>query len=476
MRLRASLPALLAALLALLVPSRAAASLPRPGELPRALINEAESLPQLPDALEEIDRREERRARCGVFCGEPLELRLNPTIFQARKQVWGLFGAPPPTGPSNNANARFYDPTTARFTTQDSFLGSIDQPPSLHRYAYGWNRPTFWIDRTGHAPGDWWDVRSYDWRVAGRTAWQQTGRIGGAAYNTVVATARETPRVIADAGVLGFEAATGFDTGYGLRSQTARSAGQRMAAGEWVGDVTQDTALGIVKGVTNAQVVEDQLKAYADYRTGRATLDEFENRMSGAAGSGLANAALAKGAHAWYRAATAKVVVESATQAPHEPIANITPEAAALAELASGAPDGTFGIANAAPAAVPAAAIGRAPKSGVICGSGGPCKVYEIPAEQLAAGKPYIGKTRRAIPERMADADHRLKTATGKPPQAQPLAENLTPEEAAGLEALLAQERGLGNLSNKIPPLDPSLPKNAARLEAARKLLKARQQ
>ncbi len=375
-----------------------------------------------------------------------------------------------------NANARFYDPTTARFTTQDSFLGSIDQPPSLHRYAYGWNRPTFWIDRTGHAPGDWWDVRSYDWRVAGRTAWQQTGRIGGAAYNTVVATARETPRVIADAGVLGFEAATGFDTGYGLRSQTARSAGQRMAAGEWVGDVTQDTALGIVKGVTNAQVVEDQLKAYADYRTGRATLDEFENRMSGAAGSGLANAALAKGAHAWYRAATAKVVVESATQAPHEPIANITPEAAALAELASGAPDGTFGIANAAPAAVPAAAIGRAPKSGVICGSGGPCKVYEIPAEQLAAGKPYIGKTRRAIPERMADADHRLKTATGKPPQAQPLAENLTPEEAAGLEALLAQERGLGNLSNKIPPLDPSLPKNAARLEAARKLLKARQQ
>jgi hypothetical protein len=71
----------------------------------------------------------------------------------------------------------------------------------------------------------------------------------------------------------------------------------------------------------------------------------------------------------------------------------------------------------------------------------------------------------------MADKDHRLKTQTGDPPKAGVLAEDLTAEEAAGLETVLAHERGLDNLSNKIPPLNPDLPKNAARIEAARRLL-----
>ena len=49
-----------------------------------------------------------------------------------------------------NAKARYFDPKLGRFLTQDSFLGQIDEPPSLHRYLYGWNRPTFFIDPTGH--------------------------------------------------------------------------------------------------------------------------------------------------------------------------------------------------------------------------------------------------------------------------------------------------------------------------------------
>ena len=48
------------------------------------------------------------------------------------------------------AKARFYDPTVGRFTSQDSFLGDIDRPPSLHRYFYGHARPTVMIDPTGH--------------------------------------------------------------------------------------------------------------------------------------------------------------------------------------------------------------------------------------------------------------------------------------------------------------------------------------
>src|SRR5262249_42780645 len=46
------------------------------------------------------------------------------------------------------AKARFFDPQLGRFLTQDSFLGGIQDPPSLHRYAYAHGRPTFWADPT----------------------------------------------------------------------------------------------------------------------------------------------------------------------------------------------------------------------------------------------------------------------------------------------------------------------------------------
>ena len=55
-----------------------------------------------------------------------------------------------------------------RFTSQDSFLGNLDQPPSLHRYVYGWNRPTFWRDPSGHAPGDEQDEQKLQRQLAGR--------------------------------------------------------------------------------------------------------------------------------------------------------------------------------------------------------------------------------------------------------------------------------------------------------------------
>ncbi len=50
--------------------------------------------------------------------------------------------------------ARYYDPDTARFTTEDSYLGKTDEPPSLHRYLYAYSNPTVYIDRDGHAAED----------------------------------------------------------------------------------------------------------------------------------------------------------------------------------------------------------------------------------------------------------------------------------------------------------------------------------
>ncbi len=46
--------------------------------------------------------------------------------------------------------ARFYDPDTARFINQDSYLGESLTPPSLHRYLYAYGNPTVWVDPTGN--------------------------------------------------------------------------------------------------------------------------------------------------------------------------------------------------------------------------------------------------------------------------------------------------------------------------------------
>jgi RHS repeat-associated protein len=50
-----------------------------------------------------------------------------------------------------HAKARFYDPEFGRFTSQDSFLGEINDPPTVHRYFYGHANPTTYIDPDGHA-------------------------------------------------------------------------------------------------------------------------------------------------------------------------------------------------------------------------------------------------------------------------------------------------------------------------------------
>jgi RHS repeat-associated protein len=51
------------------------------------------------------------------------------------------------------AKARYFDPQLGRFLTQDSYLGEIDDPPSLHRYFYANANPTKFVDPTGHASG-----------------------------------------------------------------------------------------------------------------------------------------------------------------------------------------------------------------------------------------------------------------------------------------------------------------------------------
>ena len=47
-------------------------------------------------------------------------------------------------------NARYYNPTTARFLSQDTYTGSASDPWTQHLYAYCNNNPVNMVDPTGH--------------------------------------------------------------------------------------------------------------------------------------------------------------------------------------------------------------------------------------------------------------------------------------------------------------------------------------
>ena len=47
--------------------------------------------------------------------------------------------------------ARYYDPDTGRFITQDPYLGEGGTPPSLHRYLYAYSNPAVYVDLFGYS-------------------------------------------------------------------------------------------------------------------------------------------------------------------------------------------------------------------------------------------------------------------------------------------------------------------------------------
>ncbi|MGA3080561.1 MAG: RHS repeat-associated core domain-containing protein [Terracidiphilus sp.] len=47
--------------------------------------------------------------------------------------------------------ARYYNPVTGRFLSQDPYAGDVYDPPSLHRYRYAQGNPTNYIDPSGRA-------------------------------------------------------------------------------------------------------------------------------------------------------------------------------------------------------------------------------------------------------------------------------------------------------------------------------------
>src|SRR5207245_9437090 len=80
----------------------------------------------------------------GCTSRSPEELHASKNRFAFTGYEWdaepGLF----------TAKARYFAPGLGRFLSQDSFLGQVDDPPSLHRYFYANDNPLRYVDPTEH--------------------------------------------------------------------------------------------------------------------------------------------------------------------------------------------------------------------------------------------------------------------------------------------------------------------------------------
>lgn len=122
----------------------------------------AESLPTLPSPAPPA----EITPTCGAFC-ESAGIAPRTVSGNYHLDAWGNYRNPEELEASKNrfgftghlfdretgtyyAKARYFDPGLGRFLSQDTYLGEIDNPPSIHRYTWAHNRPTYFVDPTGN--------------------------------------------------------------------------------------------------------------------------------------------------------------------------------------------------------------------------------------------------------------------------------------------------------------------------------------
>ena len=175
------------------------------------------------DRLLSLTRRdEERRFYHQDALGSVVALSDNAGTLVTRYHLdaWGRYRSPDELTHSKNrfgftgylfdqetklyyAKARFYDPEYGRFTSQDSVLGEIDAPPSLHRYFYGYANPLRYVDPTGHQTVGAEYCRAYACAphvqrnldpvfAATQKADAAVNTVGGAAANAAVLIFQET--------------------------------------------------------------------------------------------------------------------------------------------------------------------------------------------------------------------------------------------------------------------------------------------
>jgi RHS repeat-associated protein len=110
-------------------------------------------------------------------------------------------------------NARYYDPSLARFVSADSMVPDPVNPQALNRYSFGYNNPVSHVDPTGHAP-----VIAVVIAVVSIAATAPAAIIAVAVVGAVASTAGYVTKnpVLATIGAVALGFATGFVSGAGF--------------------------------------------------------------------------------------------------------------------------------------------------------------------------------------------------------------------------------------------------------------------
>ncbi len=256
--------------------------------------------------------------------GSPTDLTGTTGQVEAKRQydAWGRYrnGTAPGAGEAKlgftghqfdpetglvYARARYYDPEIGRFISRDTFEMPVEGAPHLHRFIYGENRPTVYVDESGHvvplivvgamliaANWDFWHQQNVNQTASVDDIWNKTsfGEVGlaaaggGAAALTGVGAGA---LAAAGAGALGAGAVgTGIAAGAvggGVTAGLDSLSGQAIEVGagradsiNW-GKVGTDTAVGVAVGGVLGGVAGKV----------SSELDKFGKELAGAAAKGF---------------------------------------------------------------------------------------------------------------------------------------------------------------------------------------------
>lgn len=150
------------------------------------------------------------------------------------------------------AQQRYYDSFTGRFLREDPFDGSIDTPPSLHRYLYAYANPTIYVDRDGRTPRDDIALRAREpaniqrirrQRLVERSGGPENVAYQGAYVQVVVEGYVETAKLAADVVGASIESRVGNPALFG---STQRLYDRGAAIVDYLSNNPLDTARGQV--------------------------------------------------------------------------------------------------------------------------------------------------------------------------------------------------------------------------------------
>ena len=301
------------------------------------------ALPSLTQELKVIDDRLTAASGCVALCdlADAIEVRAFVRVaLVPRNRAEGYTGHYWDKESSlYYAKARYYDPFTARFTQSDSFLGNIDDPPSLHRYFYAHANPTFYTDPTGNyswsdLKGDagWYrDAAGAFGRDISENAGNRLGNIGRATVEqakalpgAVVDGAQETLARVHDVGVL----ASG--SGGPLLSNVGQRSSDVLAGGGSLADLTQ--TIGSEQGKFAGELIANIYTgggynvAKESYLALQGTAAQAETRLNQAAGSAVLAATIGGAVKAApVVVAEARSAIASGRSAVASAAANVSP-------------------------------------------------------------------------------------------------------------------------------------------------------